>query len=198
MFDPNAYGREVANILALGGNGEQPMPLAGGRCTSARALKLLRQTTALKLFGSSRAAEAALAGLYLYFSCWDEAHTIAQTIETAEGSYWHAIVHRQEPDPGNSAYWFRRVGSHSVFPELRDRAAAAGVDPGPRWDPFAFIELCERGRRDPGSELEGKALQVQLAEWQLLFDFCAACTPGPARMGEQVSLLHSTVNMGRS
>lgn len=178
MFDPNAYGEEVAHLLALGGSGEQPMPLAGGRCASPRALELLRQTTALRLFGGSRAAEAALAGLYLYFSCWEEAHTIAQAIETAEGSYWHAIVHRQEPDPGNSAYWFRRVGVHPVFPELRDRAAAAGVHVGPRWDPFAFIELCERARRDPSSELEGKALQAQLAEWQLLFDFCAAYAPG--------------------
>jgi hypothetical protein len=178
MFEPNAYGEEVVHILALGGNGERPMPLAGGPCSSARALELLRQTTAPKLFGGAFAAEAALAGLYVYFSCRDEAHTLAQTIETPEGSYWHAIVHRQEPDPSNSAYWFRRVGSHPIFPELRDRAAAAGLDVGPRWDPFAFIEVCERARRDPGSELEEKALQVQLAEWQLLFDFCAACTPG--------------------
>jgi hypothetical protein len=178
MFDPNAYGEEVAHILALGGNGERPMPLAGGPCSSARALELLATDDCSELFGQSRAPAAALAGLYVYFSCRDEAHTIAQATETAEGSYWHAIVHRQEPDPGNSAYWFRRVGSHPVFPELRNRAAAAGVDVGPRWDPLAFIELCERARRDPGSELEGKALQVQLAEWRVLFDFCAACAPG--------------------
>ena len=76
-----------------------------------------------------------MAGLYLYLSCWDEAHTVAQAIETAEGSYWHAIVHRQEPDVSNSAYWFRRVGEHPIFPGLRERAAAAGMDVGARWDP---------------------------------------------------------------
>ncbi len=175
MFQPNAYGEAVAGILALDGSGNRLMPLAGGRCSSARALELLHGITAAKLFPDSRAPEAAMAGLYLYFSCWDEAHCMAQDIPSAEGSFWHAIVHRQEPDAGNSSYWFRRVGAHPVFPALRERAAASGVNFGPLWDPFGFIDYCETARRNPGSELETKALAVQLAEWQLLFDFCAAC-----------------------
>jgi hypothetical protein len=173
MFNPDAYGEEVAHILSLDGSGQRPMPLAGGRCSTG-APEILRRTPARNLFSSSRAPEAAMAGLYLYFSCWDEAHTIAQDVDTAEGSYWHAIVHRQEPDAGNSAYWFRKVGTHPVFPALRERAAAAGIESGPHWDPFTFIDICEQARRAPGSELEKKALEVQLAEWQLLFDFCAA------------------------
>jgi hypothetical protein len=182
MFNPNAYGEEVARILALDGNGDRSMPLAGGRCSSARVLELLRQTTASKLFSNSRAPEAAMAGLYLYFSCWDEAHTIAQGIETAEGSYWHAVVHRQEPDADNSAYWFRKVGAHPIFPALRERAAAAGMDVGAGWDPLAFIEFCERARRQPGSDLERQAVEVQLAEWQLLFNYCAAGEPRVSRI----------------
>jgi hypothetical protein len=46
------------------------------------------------------------------------------------------------------------------------------------WDPFAFIELCERVRRRPGSVEEQRALEVQRAEWQLLFDYCAAKKSG--------------------
>jgi hypothetical protein len=126
------------------------------------------------LFPRSRAPEAALSGLYLYFSCLDEAHRIAQDVASAEGSYWHAIIHRQEPDAGNSGYWFRRVGSHPIFPELREAAAAIGIDLGPRWDPFAFIDYCERARIRPGSNEERKAREVQRAEWQLLFDYCAS------------------------
>ena len=160
MFDQNAYGEEVARILALDGRGRRLMPLAGGRCSSPRALELLRRTTGMKLFPGSRAPEAAMAGLYLYLSCWDEAHTVAQAIETAEGSYWHAIVHRQEPDVSNSAYWFRRVGEHPIFPGLCERAAAAGMDVGARWDPLGFIEFCERARRQPGSGLERQALEA--------------------------------------
>jgi hypothetical protein len=178
MFNPRAYGEEVARILEFDGGGRRLMPLTSHECSSRPAHELLRQTTALNLFPGARAPEAAMAGLYLYFSCWDDAHRLAQDIDTAEGSYWHGIVHRQEPDPGNAAYWFRRVGAHAIFPALRERAVSLGMPLGARWDPLAFIEICERARRQTGSELEKQALQVQLAEWQLLFDYCAGRPTG--------------------
>ncbi len=34
--------------------------------------------------------------------------------ETRECELWHAILHRQEPDAGNAAYWFRQAGPHPV------------------------------------------------------------------------------------
>jgi hypothetical protein len=164
MFDPQAYGDEIAGVLALDGNGERLTPLAGGACSSAEARRLLK---------ASRLRPAVRAGLYLYFSCWDEAHGVAQDLDTPEGSYWHALVHRQEPDAGNSGYWFRRVGKHPIFPALRARAAEIGVEFGNSWAPLAFIDYCEEARKRPGSPEERKALEVQRAEWQLLFDWCA-------------------------
>jgi hypothetical protein len=167
------YGTEVERILDLDGGGNRPMPLAPCGASSREARTELSRLTASQLFPHARAAEAAMGGLFLYFSCLDEAHKIAQDITSAEGSYWHAIMHRQEPDPGNSAYWFRSVGSHAIFPALREEAAAAGFNPGPAWDPFRFIDYFEAARRRPGSEEERIAMQVQLSEWQLLFDYCA-------------------------
>jgi hypothetical protein len=171
-FDPSAYGPVVAALLALDGNGERLMPLAAGRCSSAEALAKLQATTFTALFPNSRAPEAALGGLYLYFSCLDQAHEVAQSVESPEGAYWHGIVHRQEPDPGNASYWFRHVGSHPVFPELGAAAQEIGVLDGP-WDPIQFVQICERARRQPGSPLERMALEAQRVEWQLLFDYCA-------------------------
>jgi len=149
------------------------MPLAHGTCSSAEALKALKASSSRGLFGGSRAPEAAMAGLFLYFSCLDESHTIAQSVETVEGSFWHAIMHRQEPDPGNSGYWFRRVGKHAIFPALRDAAQDLGYPSGASWDPFAFIDACEAARRQAGYARELLLQRVQLAEWQLLFDYCA-------------------------
>lgn len=176
-FNPTAYGPEVASILALDGDGQRLMPLAYDRSSSDIARARLKVVTVKQLFAGSGAPEAALAGLYLYFSCWEEAHTIAQDISTAEGSYWHAIVHRQEPDAANAGYWFRQVGAHSIFPALAASAAELGYEAGSRWDPFAFIRECEEARQSPGSALERRALEIQRAEWQLLFDFCAAKKP---------------------
>jgi hypothetical protein len=173
-FDPAAYGPEVAAILALDGNGARPLALAEPVCTSGKALAAIKASGAAKLFPRSRAPEAALAGLYLYFGCWQEAHETAQDVQSAEGSYWHAIVHRQEPDAWNSDYWFKQVGRHAIFPALRQAAGALGVDFGPEWRPGAFIKLCEEARSSPHGDRERQALAIQLAEWQLLFDYCAA------------------------
>jgi hypothetical protein len=171
-FDPQTYGSAVTAILHLDGDGQRLMPLTA-RGGSETARTMIREAGASRLFPRSRAPEAAVAGLYLYFNCWTEAHETAQDIATPEGSYWHAIVHRQEPDAANAGYWFRQVGMHPIFPLLREAAIEIGLAVGARWRPEAFVEQCERARQSPGSELERQALAVQRAEWQLLFDYCA-------------------------
>lgn len=43
-------------------------------------------------------------------SDWEAAHNIAQDIDSADGSWIHAYLHRKEGDQGNAAYWYRRAG----------------------------------------------------------------------------------------
>ena len=176
QFESSVYGPEVARLLSIDGAGLRPMPLAPPQCLALPARAELNRLTARSLFPDSCSPEGALAGMYLYFGCLDEAHKIAQDLGTAEGSFWHGIMHRQEPDPGNAAYWFRRVGTHPVFPALLGDARALGLTPGPQWDPFVFIDFCEAARARPGSGKRGPRSCVQLAEWQLLFDYCARGT----------------------
>jgi hypothetical protein len=171
-FDPSQYGTEVQAILALDGDGRRPMPLANGARVEA-GIHAVTKHSAHELFPGAFSPDAARSGLYLYFCGYDESHEISQNISTVEGSFWHGIMHRQEPDAGNAEYWFRRVGEHAVFPALRDRAQELDFPVKDRWDPFAFIEFCERARHKPGSKEEELAMAVQLAEWQLLFDYCA-------------------------
>jgi hypothetical protein len=175
LFDPMAYGEEAAALLALDGDGARLMPLTFESGSSRRPDKLLSS----RIFEGSRSPLGALSGLWLYFSCFDESHRISQDLHTSEGSFWHAIAHRREPDAGNAAYWFRRAGSHPVFPALRSAASGivegrnAGFRPGDKWDPFAFIDYCETARARPASGEQRIAMEIQLAEWQLLFDYCA-------------------------
>ena len=133
-MESRSIWEQIARVLALADNGERLMPLAEGSCCSEEAREGLRGVVAEKLFPSARAPRGALSGLYLYFSCRDEAHEVAQEDPTAEGSYWHAIVHRQEPDAGNAAYWFRRVGTHPVVALLTEEFGS--------WNPIAFIDRC--------------------------------------------------------
>jgi hypothetical protein len=173
QFDPTAYGPEVARILDLDGGGFRPMRLAPTQPTSTAALAELKKWKAGDLFSNSRVPDGAMAGLYTYFSAFDAAHGIAQDLETVDGSFWHGILHRQEPDAFNASYWFRRVRSHAVFAPLNREAAKLGYATGRDWDALQFIEFCEAARRRPGSAEEELAMRVQLVEWQLLFNYCA-------------------------
>ncbi len=179
-FDANAYGPAVAEILALDGHGHRRMPLAMGICSSPEAARILRDARPGTLLPHSSRAAAAYAGLWLYFSCLNESHQVSQGINTEDGSFWHGIMHRQEPDAGNASYWFQRTGRHPVFDALRNEAERFAVESpeasfavGEEWNPFDFIDFCERARRRPGSAEEALALNIQRAEWQLLFDYCA-------------------------
>ena len=127
-------------------------------------------------------ALACLAGLWLYHNFLDESHAISQDLDTVEGSYWHGILHRREPDYANAKYWFRRVQGHPIFAELCQETAAlaeqadlpVGVEFLVRqktWDSAAFVDLCEVAARRPET-LERLCRQIQWCEWYLLFAFC--------------------------
>lgn len=133
----------------------------------------------------SDAAQACLAGLWLYHDFLEESHKRSQDLASAEGSYWHGIMHRREPDYSNAKYWFRRVGRHPIFESLHKAAAElsgrANLSRGApawdafraadSWDPFAFIDLCEWSAVEGGA-LEMLSRRIQQREWELLFDYC--------------------------
>jgi hypothetical protein len=178
-FEPSRYGADVARLLALGENGQRLAKLTCGDCVNEQARRELSSFQPADLFPAHREPEAPMAGLWLYFSCFEEAHRLIEDPRTPDGVYWHAILHRQEPDDGNAAYWFRRLGKHPIFGALVEQARkilAALPEAEFRvghWDPYAFVAFCERARRQPGTIQERAAIEIQRAEWQLLFDHCA-------------------------
>jgi hypothetical protein len=164
-FRPEEYGPDIARVLTLAGGGKRPMPLVKAESISRKACEAVKSLDSLPALVRS--------GLYLYCGCWDDGHAAADSVENPSGYFWHGIAHRQEPDPDNAAYWFRKTGKHPIFPKLAAEAAGCGYPASSEWDPFAFIERCESARRQPGSPDEQITITVQLLEWQLLFDYCA-------------------------
>ena len=108
----------------------------------------------------------------------EESHTTSQTIGFAEGSYWHAIMHRLEPDYSNSKYWFNRVGTHPVFEQLGARAPSVVSEEllsefaSPSWDPFRFTDTCEAAVNGKLGKYRHDLEQLQELEFDLLLAHC--------------------------
>lgn len=116
------------------------------------------------------AARLAHAALWLRYDFFEESHAVFQAIATAEGSYWHAILHRREPDAANARYWLRRVGRHPVLAEMADRLGRA-------WDAEEFFAHCAR-HRHRNDDIERELIRIQWMEWQALYDYCLRLARG--------------------
>lgn len=49
---------------------------------------------------------------------WEGAHRVAQEVDTADGAWVHAYLHRKEGDLGNARYWYRRAGRDEAVDAL--------------------------------------------------------------------------------
>lgn len=134
---------------------------------------------------SSADATALTAGLLQVNDFLDASHDHSQSVSGAgvhsAGDYWHAIMHRREPDYSNAKYWFRRVGGHPIFDSLAEHAAALldnspeirsdwqqRLLPGGTYDPFAFVDLCQSCPPSEDDALSLFARQLQWIEMLLL------------------------------
>jgi hypothetical protein len=183
-FDPSSYGAVFAPLLDV----DRRRPLDAGTPDQLQRATLERLSTKSAFAHASRAvadrnmASCCLAGVWLLHDFLDESHATSQSINTPSGSFWHGIMHRREGDFSNAKYWFRHVDEHPVFSLLARRAGeltAEHVNPAAAelltvhgtWEPFAFVDLCQSAQRGGGPAREF-CLDLQQAEWELLFDHC--------------------------
>ncbi len=133
-------------------------------------------------------AIALKAGLLQIHDYLEESHELSQSIEgkgrNRAGNYWHAIMHRREPDYGNAKYWFRHVGQHPIFEPLRKAVDAILQDSEnssaqkvrqkllakSQWDPFTFVDFCQECAKGNDPAQTRIAEDIQWQEMRLLLE----------------------------
>ncbi|HUQ70044.1 MAG TPA: hypothetical protein VM165_11000 [Planctomycetaceae bacterium] len=139
-------------------------------------------------FQTSTAADATAleAGWLQLADDLDGSHQCSQSIEgqgrQQSGDYWHAIMHRREPDYGNAQYWFRQFGRHDVFAVLAEEVPrVAAVHPSSkfqtwqprlnangRWNPLAFVTCCQEAASTGDAAFRVAVEELQYREMCLL------------------------------
>jgi hypothetical protein len=168
---------------ALGAEDSLGPALVQGEPARPRLLRVLSESAWVDVFprAERRSRLALAAGLLQVFDFWDASHEAAQEAddlgERESSAYWHGIAHRREPDAGNAAYWFRRVGRHPLFGTLAaaarpmlDEHGDAGTSSrllSGGWDAMAMIDLCSRAKSGSPGEALARRLQ-RLEMWLLL------------------------------
>jgi hypothetical protein len=169
---------------ALGDDDSLGPPLIQARPRTPALLRALTEPAWVAVFPGAphRARLCLAAGLLQVHDFWDPSHDAAQKAddqgERSCSAYWHGIAHRREPDAGNAAYWFRRVGKHPNFKPLAEAArplldehgdseVAGRLISGGSWNATAMIELCTQARAGTPNEALLRRLQ-RLEMWLLL------------------------------
>ncbi len=180
----------IANLL------NPDLPPLGPGTPMAGLEQRMEATSPETILGSAvvspEEADCCLAGIWLWNGFLDRSHEISQNIDTPEGCWWHGIMHRREPDAGNAAYWFRRVGDHSLFSALGDNVQkhaaqtelpdeAQWLAQCTHWKPQQFVEACESARRDSNEAMCNVLQEVAAIEWYTLFEYCRNLACGNRR-----------------
>lgn len=181
-FITEKYGSLVSPLLSV----KEQITLEPGK-PNEEAGAVLKSLRAHSLFPGEEVrreemARLCLSGLWLLHGYLEESHKISQSIGSEEGSYWHGLMHRREPDFPNAKYWFSRVQFHPVTEQLGDKVpsmvkqadldfSTAFLQQQEQWSADKFVDLCQAVLMGK-SEGSSICLRVAALEWELLFDYC--------------------------
>ncbi|MBC8106687.1 MAG: hypothetical protein H7Z14_08875 [Anaerolineae bacterium] len=156
-IDPNApdlLSPQAVAVLKFDADNayRQLVPKKRGDDEVAAMLRNLTPANLLENGNVHPLLDVAIGAMWLWHDFVDEAHKISQDIDSAEGSWLHAIVHRREGDFSNSKYWYARCASLTNPGDLVDVVAAVHDRPDdPRY---------------------ATAVALQRTEWRALFKHC--------------------------
>ena len=128
---------------------------------------------ALKFSGTEQQALIQSA-LLLWHDHLEASHEISQCLNSKDGSFLHALMHRRESDFPNAKYWINQTGQYRAYSEIAKRSkillkenSLPNLLTG-EWNPYAMVDSVEHAK--PNTQTYKTLQKIQQIEMEVLIE----------------------------
>ena len=119
--------------------------------------------------------------LLLWHDHLEASHEISQCLNSKDGCFLHALMHRREPDFPNAKYWLNRTGQYKAYSEIAKRSKILLKEGNlPKlftgeWNPYAMVDSVEHAK--PNTQTYKTLQKIQQIEMEIFIENIALSYP---------------------
>tara|TARA_B100001123_G_scaffold18940_2_gene21226 strand:+ start:1977 stop:2492 length:516 start_codon:yes stop_codon:yes gene_type:complete len=112
--------------------------------------------------------------LLLWHDHLEASHEISQCINSKDGSFLHALMHRREPDFPNAKYWLNQTGQYKAYSEIAKRSKILLKEASlsklftDEWNPYAMVDSVEQ--TNPNTQTYKTLQKIQQIEMEIFIE----------------------------
>ena len=119
--------------------------------------------------------------LLLWHDHLEASHEISQCLNSKDGCFLHALMHRREPDFPNAKYWLNRTGQYEAYSEIASRSKILLIEESlpnlftDEWNPYAMVDSVEHAK--PNTQTYNTLQKIQQIEMEIFIENIALSYP---------------------
>ena len=125
-------------------------------------------------FSSTEQQALIRSALLLWHDHLEASHEISQCLNSKDGNFLHALMHRREPDFLNTKYWLNQTGQYKAYSEIAKRSKILlKEDSLPKlftgeWNPYAMVDSVEHAK--PNTQTYKTLQKIQQIEMEIFIE----------------------------
>ena len=132
-------------------------------------------------FSGTEQRDLIRSALLLWHDHLEASHEILQCLNSKDGCFLHALMHRREPDFPNAKYWLNQTGQHKAYSEIAKRSKILLEEESlpnlftHEWNPYAMVDNVEHAK--PNKQTYKTLQKIQQIEMEVFIEKIALSYP---------------------